>query len=524
MMQAAVPRISPGNAQNRGDRDYQEDAFGFTDRSDPAFVRHAGVAAVLCDGMGGLQFGAESAVLAVDTFLDEYRRKLLNEQPGAALKRAALRANEAVFRFARENNVVQRTGCTLVAVVARGVELHCVHAGDSRAYLYSGGRLERLTTDHTYARRLERQVEQGQLTPREAAEHPQRDHLTSNLGRQDLTELDLLDPPKKLAPNDWILLCSDGLHGMLSDAEIAAELHGSSQDAAQRLVQRVTERPEPEKDNVTVVILQVGTDGALLPSHQTWQSGRHSQAALEPRRPAHSPTESVARSVQPATKKTPAWIWPLTTLPLVLAISTWLLWPTKKPQQESPLTAGFDAPAKQTPGGVASSSVGPKATQAAIQDLPNRPLPTAPPADKSVPSPAAPPKPATKPVTKPTPAPAPAPATPPKDGDAKGVVPPKDAKQPENLKDKLAGSDKGNSGVTQPPPSPAPAPNGAAHQGNTVPSAATVTPAPAPTVTTGPAAGPTAKPGATAQPKEPSKADSADNKPGSGLKIDTGSN
>lgn len=375
MMTASMPRILPGNAQNRGDRDYQEDAFGFTDRNDPSFVRHAGVAAVLCDGMGGLQFGAESATLAVDTFLDEYKRKLPSETPGAGLKRAALRANDAVFRFARENGVVQRTGCTLVAVVARGVELHCIHAGDSRAYLFSDGHLERLTIDHTYARRLELQVAQGQIRPEDAAEHPNRDHLTSNLGRQDLTELDLLEPPRKLAPNDWILLCSDGLHGMLSDDEIAAELHGNSQDAAQRLVKRVTDRPEPEKDNVTIVIMQVGVNGALVPSHHTWQSGRHASHSpakalcLDPS--AIQSRASAPPMIQQSKRATPRWLWPLTVAPLLLALATWAFWPAPAPTPNTPpVTSGFTGPlvpkGPSVPGGQPVN----RNAHAFIQDLP----------------------------------------------------------------------------------------------------------------------------------------------------------
>ena len=349
-MPASVPRILPGNAQDRGDRDYQEDAFGFTDRKDAAFVRHAGFAAVLCDGMGGLEHGSESAVLGVDTFLDEYRRKLPDETPAAALRRSVLRANDAVYRYARDNGLVQKTGCTLVAVVARGVELHCIHVGDSRAYLFSRGVLERLTTDHTYARRLQLQAEQGQISAAEADNHPRRDHLTSNLGRQELTELEILDPPRKLAPDDWILLCSDGLHGVLSDAEITAELHGNSQDAARRLVERVTARPMLDKDNVTVVLMQVAADGSISPLHQTSRTGvprsRSGEGNMLTARPEAAAVKEPTAKTESAPRKQGPWIWAASTLPLLLALLVWRLWPSPAPSQ--PLVHGVQ-PAASTP-------------------------------------------------------------------------------------------------------------------------------------------------------------------------------
>lgn len=266
----AMPAIQKGNHQNQGDREYQEDAFGFTPQDDPHFVRHGGFAAVLCDGMGGLEFGAEAAKLSVDTFRTEYRRKLPEETVNDSLQRSVSRANDEVYRFAQRNNVVQRTGCTLVAVVIRrGTELHCIHVGDSRAYVFSRGKLRCLTRDHVYGRTLDFQVQQGQLSQQEADNHPRREHLTSNIGRAELTQVDLLEPHELLQRDDWVLLCSDGLHGILSDAEIAAELHGSSGDAARRLVNKVLASPVPDKDNVTVLILQVQTDGSIKPSHHT---------------------------------------------------------------------------------------------------------------------------------------------------------------------------------------------------------------------------------------------------------------
>ena len=322
-MNSVQRKVLPGNAQDQGDREYQEDAFGFTKQTNPDFVRHAGVAAVLCDGMGGLEFGADAARLGVDTFLAEYGRKTPDETVQQALRRAVERANDSVYKFAVTNNVVQRTGCTLVAAVVRGVELHCIHAGDSRAYLFTNGRLERLTLDHDYARLLDVQVAQGEISQADALAHPRREHVTSNLGRAELSLVDVLDPPRRLKPQDYVLLCSDGLHGILRDDEIALEMRGRSQDAAKQLVQRVLASPVQDKDNVTVLLMQIQADGSLQYSHR-----QSREVGLAPT-PRTTPmlADGYARDMpKPNTvqQRNDRFWWAMSAIPLVAAAGIWV--------------------------------------------------------------------------------------------------------------------------------------------------------------------------------------------------------
>lgn len=332
-MNPILREIVPANAQVLGARERQEDAFAFSRLDDEFFIAHGGVAAVLCDGMGGLQFGAEAAAIGVHEFLRAYREKSEREPIGEALTRAVNEANEAVFAFAKGNAVVNRVGATLAVAVVRGVELHCIHAGDSRIYLFSQGRLTQVTEDHNYGRVLGGFVERGEITAEEAEQHPRRDHLTSYLGRQSLPELSLLDPPRRLAPGDWVLLCSDGLHGVLNDDEIAAELFGDCSDAAQRLVDRVIGRGMPEQDNVTVLLLHIQPDGSVR------RSGRFTHVDYLGADPAPAASSSRDLSVPGAAAdsglarlmkgRAP---WAIATIPLWIAAGV-ALWPQAGPER-----------------------------------------------------------------------------------------------------------------------------------------------------------------------------------------------
>jgi serine/threonine protein phosphatase PrpC len=121
-------------------------------------------------------------------------------------------------------------------------------AGDSRAYLLREGRLARLTRDHT---QVQDRVERGLLSPDEARTHPMAHVLTRAVGVG--PELELARADGAAWPGDTFLLCSDGLHGVAEDAEIAAALAGKSPSVAcEALLALAYERGAP--DNVTVVV------------------------------------------------------------------------------------------------------------------------------------------------------------------------------------------------------------------------------------------------------------------------------
>lgn len=248
-------KIIPGGHQDVGRRKDQQDAFWFSDYKDAAFVAHGGALAIVADGMGGLEKGSEASQLAVTTFGRRYLSKSKAQTVPEALYKAFWEANNAVCQLSRRVDDSNNVGTTLVAAVIANGQLHWIAAGDSRLYVLRRGELTQLTIDHNYSEVLRQQVSSGELSPEEAAQHPDRNSLTSYLGMPDLEEIDRSIGPFILESGDWVLLCSDGLHGTLTEAEIIAELHGVPLEAADRLIQRTLAKNLTHQDNVTVAIM-----------------------------------------------------------------------------------------------------------------------------------------------------------------------------------------------------------------------------------------------------------------------------
>jgi protein phosphatase len=248
-------RFLPGNAQHTGERATQQDAFGFSDPDDVAFARHAGLVAVLADGMGGLERGEEASRLAVRTFLAAYREKAPETGIPEALQTAAHRANSAVPALGGA------AGSTLVAAALWASELHWVAAGDSALYLWRKGTLTLMNTAHVYARTLDRAVAAGALSADEALADPQRESLTSYLGAGDTFELDWSVRAFPLEPGDRVVLASDGLFKTLAESDIATALsRGGAQETSEALVRAAIDRAVPGQDNVTVLIVDVSDE------------------------------------------------------------------------------------------------------------------------------------------------------------------------------------------------------------------------------------------------------------------------
>ena len=241
--------VDPGNAQHQGDRREQQDAFGFSDPADGAFLAHGGVAAVIADGMGGLPGGAEASSLAVAAFLDAYQHKEPGEAIPRALEHSLDAAHAAVCASARGS------GTTLVAAAWHGLSLYWISAGDSALFLFRHGQLSLLTNAHVFARALEVAVAREQIAISQALKDPDRDCLTSYLGMPRMPEADRNLTAFPLAAGDRVLLATDGLYKVLSQAEIAAAIGGSSQESCERLVQRVLDKSAPQQDNITALML-----------------------------------------------------------------------------------------------------------------------------------------------------------------------------------------------------------------------------------------------------------------------------
>jgi serine/threonine protein phosphatase PrpC len=163
-----------------------------------------------------------------------------------------LRLFEANATLVARGRMSGRTsGATVIALIARQGRCAWLWAGDSRGYRLRNGALTQMTRDHSFVQEL---VDGGMLAPADARYHPRANVVTRAVGADQTLEIELRHDV--VQSGDRLLLCSDGLTGMLEDSEIAAILGGHElEDAADRLIAATIEHGA--KDNVTVVIVQV---------------------------------------------------------------------------------------------------------------------------------------------------------------------------------------------------------------------------------------------------------------------------
>lgn len=202
----------------------------------------------VADGMGGHAAGEVASEIAVRVLSE-----LAPEHPdGEALGRAIEEANRAVIQAAREGRGRQGMGTTMTAAMLEGERLVIAQVGDSRAYLLHQGKLQQLTRDHSLMADM---IEAGQLTPEEARTHPQRSVITRALGSDAHLHPDIYEI--NVETGDRLLICSDGLSGMIFDDQIENTLR-RVQDPQRCASQLVNEAiAAGGHDNVTVIVADV---------------------------------------------------------------------------------------------------------------------------------------------------------------------------------------------------------------------------------------------------------------------------
>ncbi len=209
---------------------------------------------VVCDGMGGAKSGNVASALAIDVFVQEIRRVHKNamstEQIGQMLTGGVKLANFTVFEQSSQFEEFQGMGTTLVAAYATGKDVTIINVGDSRCYMVNKEGIRQITTDHSLVQRL---VSKGSLTPEQAKSFPGKNYITRAIGTEPTIECDLFY--EKLARGDALLLCSDGLSGVVDEQEILFEvIHGvNKENCCQRLLDIAKMRGAP--DNVTSILV-----------------------------------------------------------------------------------------------------------------------------------------------------------------------------------------------------------------------------------------------------------------------------
>ena len=211
---------------------------------------------VVCDGMGGAKSGNIASLLAIDVFVQEVKRVhksgMGGEQVEQMLRGAAKLANFTVFDQSQEVEDFGGMGTTLVAAYVSGKRATIVNVGDSRCYAVNREGIQQITTDHSLVQMM---IRRGELTVEQARFYPGRNYITRAIGTEPTVECDIFT--WKLERGDALLLCSDGLHGIVDNQEILFEVvHGVNKaNCCQRLLNIAKTRGAP--DNVTSVLVML---------------------------------------------------------------------------------------------------------------------------------------------------------------------------------------------------------------------------------------------------------------------------
>ena len=216
-----------------------------------------GEVVVVCDGMGGHAGGETASRLAVESIIASLNSKL-SADPLNALNEALLSANQAILDYARQHPELKGMGSTCVALLLKDNCAYYAHVGDSRIYLYTKNHLEQLTKDHSFVQSL---LDAGAISPKDAESHPRKNEITNALGLERMQPPTLGQKPCKPRQGDILLLCTDGLTGMVSDQQIQKLLGAEMElyDKAKELVQLANDAGGI--DNITLQLVQFSGSG-----------------------------------------------------------------------------------------------------------------------------------------------------------------------------------------------------------------------------------------------------------------------
>ena len=239
-------RFSVYQVSRKGGRDKNEDRMGY------CYTRSAGLFA-LADGMGGHPEGEVASQLALQTLAALFQRdaKPRLRDPMRFLQEAILSGHHQLLRYATDKALLDTPRTTMVACVLQGNAAYWAHCGDSRLYLVRGDKLVARTRDHSYT---ELQDTMAEMVP--VAQRFNRNVLFTCLGSPGKPVVDTAGP-LLLQSGDKVMLCSDGLWGSLSDAQITEQLaQRPISDAVPELAEQALRQAGARSDNVTVLAIE----------------------------------------------------------------------------------------------------------------------------------------------------------------------------------------------------------------------------------------------------------------------------
>lgn len=231
-----------------------------------AWPHDDGMIFAVADGLDGEAAGEVASQLALDVLAREIEHAPAAWGIPKRLRRAVQEANLEIYTKGVTVPDLRRMGSTLTASAIAAGSLTAAHVGDTRLYLLRNRALAQLTKDHTW---VEEQIGYGLLAPAEARTHPRRGILTRCLGHELIVAVDVLT--LDLRPGDVLLQCSDGLHGLLGERELAEILAAHDPEAACRALIR-RGREEGGTGNLSAQVAAVHR--CPTPARSWWRFGR----------------------------------------------------------------------------------------------------------------------------------------------------------------------------------------------------------------------------------------------------------
>jgi serine/threonine protein phosphatase PrpC len=243
-------RLTASTGLHKGDREYQQDQL--------ALIKHRNsngcILAIVADGMGGRSGGrkaSDQVMMTAKQLFDRYDPK--TDDATSVLKQFVQEAHLVIKLTAISSE--EEPHSTLAAfIINPGGDCHWVHTGDSRIYHFHGGKFIKRTRDHSYVQAL---VDRGELTPEQAAVHPQSNILMGCLGTEGEPPVDTHFIPQ-LTAGDVMMVCSDGVWHYFSNHEIGTVLASlSAREATEFLIDKARSRARGGGDNLSVIVVKL---------------------------------------------------------------------------------------------------------------------------------------------------------------------------------------------------------------------------------------------------------------------------
>ena len=219
--------------------------------ADPELAAAKGTVVIVADGMGGASAGEVASGMAIRLIPEFYYAS--KKPPALALKEALEQTSAEIHRAAQADPEKRGMGTTCVAIAIIMPEVYVAYVGDSRLYRLRDGSFYQETTDHTVVNEM---VQKGILTREQAKHHEERNVLSLSMGGRPEIQASYLEKPLVLLAGDRLLLCSDGLHDLVSDGEMQAIITDyPAPVAVKHLIEAA--RRQGGHDNITAALVHV---------------------------------------------------------------------------------------------------------------------------------------------------------------------------------------------------------------------------------------------------------------------------